>query len=233
MAYLPPTVPADMSSAPRSARSARNSRSSRSSRNSRKYRDDNALPYSDDVDDNEDAADDEEDDEDEEVDILHVRDSRDAEKPQHRFRRRVRETAAKPSARALCWRYFLFLVICAVSIAMVVQLYQSYGAALTSSLFPPRVSSAGQVCSDGKVTKDYQLAWTRFETVDNATAHGWAHLNATQPKDALQWAWRVAEGSTAPQLTAVEWKDKHTLRVWLAPDTPDVVACANVVVLSV
>lgn len=208
----------------------------RKTRKSRKYRDDNSLPYTDQADDSDEAVDPEEldADEEDEEDIVHVRDPRRSNKMHRRFRQRVRETAAKPSARALCWRYFLFLVVCAVSIAMIVQLYSSYGAALTSSLFPPRVSSAGKVCSDGKVSKDYQLQWTRFEVVDNTTSHGWAHLNATRPKDALQWAWRDAnDDQTLPQLTAVRWKDKHTLNVWLEPSAPEAVACANVVVFSV
>lgn len=212
-------------------------RKSKRVRGARRYRDEtteDTEPYSDKA-----PADDVEaleisDSEEEEIDIVHVRES-----AKQRFRRDLQEAAAKPSTRTVCWRSFLFLLVVSLGIAMIVQLYSSYGQFLTDQLFPPRVSSGGTVCSNGTVTKDYQLRWTSFETVDNRTAHtaGWAHLNATRPKDALQWAWRVTDPDsapgTAPQLTDVRWKTKDTLLVWLESPTPDHVACANVIVLSV
>ena len=212
----------------------------KSKRGARRYRDDDAdaEPYADTVPvaQRADAAGSEplqDSDSEEEIEIVHVRES-----AKQRFRRDLREAAAKPATRTVCWRWFLGLVVLGLGIAMLVTLWGNYSEFLTDQLFPPRVSSGGQVCSNGTVTKDYQMKWVKWaplDTVDNRTARGWAHLNATQPKDALQWAWRVADAApgTPPQLTDVRWKNKDTLLVWLQSPTPGRVACANVIVLSV
>lgn len=204
---------------------------SRRKKGSRRYRDNadhDSEAYTDTPADDKDGN--SEDSDEEEIEILHVRES-----AKQRLRRDLRQAAAKPSTRTLCWRWFLFLVVVSIGIAMIVNLYASYGEFLTDQLFPPRPSSGGQVCSNGTLTKDYQLGWTKFEPRDNTSAHvGWAHLNATRPKDALQWAWQVTEpdSNSPPQLTNVRWKNKNTLLVWLQSQTPNRVACANVVVLS-
>lgn len=128
--------------------------------------------------------------------------------------------------KSMCWRYFLFLVVLSLGIAMIVQLYSSYGEFITDQIFPPRVTCGGVVCGNGTVKHEYQLNFDSYEVLDNASTAGWVHLNATKPKDTIEWAW---DQSDEPHMLAARWRDDTTLSVRL----PSKNTCATVVVLSV
>ena len=166
------------------------------------------------------------------------------ESNRQKVKRRVKEVVqharAQPKTRTICWRWFLFIVVACLGVAMIIQLYSSYGEFITDQIFPPRVSSAGLVCGNGTTAKDYMLEFHKYEVTDNTTA-GWLHLNATQPQDSLQYAWTVPQPDAGPraehggipprhpQLVEARWKDNECLLVWL-PTKND---CASVVVISV
>ena len=104
---------------------------SRRKKGSRRYRDNadhDSEAYTDTPADDKDEN--SEDSDEEEIEILHVRES-----AKQRLRRDLRQAAAKPSTRTLCWRWFLFLVVVSIGIAMIVNLYASYGEFLTDQLF--------------------------------------------------------------------------------------------------
>ena len=109
-----------------------------------------------------------------------------------------------------------------VGVAMVVQLYSTYGDYVTDAIFPPRTSSAGLVCANGTITNDYMLKWYEFEEAENETGAGWATLNATKPKDYLSMAW-------APTvLVPTRWRNGNQLQVWIPRNE-----CVSVLVYSV
>ena len=175
----------------------------------------------------------------EEIMIIHESDKQRIKRKARAVKARVQEAVQKPSFRTICWRYFLFFVVVILGVAMIIQLYSSYGEFLTDQIFPPRVSSGGVACGNGTVTRDYMLGFDKYVKTDNATTEGWLHLNATQPGDSLEWAWRVAATPVGPQqhgkphaqveLLDVQWIDKETLQVWL----PSEKECARVLVFSV
>lgn len=172
----------------------------------------------------------------EEIVIIHESDKQRIKRKARVAKARVQEAVQKPSFRTMCWRYFLFFVVVILGVAMIIQLYSSYGEFLTDQIFPPRVSSGGVACGNGTVTRNYMLGFDKYVKTDNATTEGWLHLNATQPGDSLEWAWRVGatpqeQGKEHAQveLLDVHWKDKETLQVWL----PSEKECARVLVFSV
>lgn len=137
----------------------------------------------------------------------------------------VKQLKTEPKCRTICFRYFLFVVVLSVGVAMVVQLYTTYGEYVTDAIFPPRTSSAGLVCANGTITNDYMLKWHAFETAHNETRAGWAKLNATKPKDSLTIAW---SNSDTPKLMPTRWKSKKQLEVFLGGDE-----CASILVYSI
>ena len=159
----------------------------------------------------------------------------------HRVRRKIqgamKETVEQPKTRRVCVRYCLFLLVAGLGVGMLIQLYASYGEFLSDQIFPPRVSSAARVCGDGTMARGYQIGFQKFEVVDNATASGWLHLNATRPKDSLEWGWyhtapNPEQPEHAPRETRavdVHWKNKKTLLAWL----PNQAGCLDVVVISI
>ena len=172
----------------------------------------------------------------EEIMIIHESDKQRIKRKARAARARVQEAVQKPSFRTLCWRYFLFFVVVILGVAMIIQLYSSYGEFLTDQIFPPRVSSGGVACGNGTVTRDYMLGFDKYVKADNSTTEGWLHLNATRPGDSLEWAWRVGDTPQGQKrqpasldLLDVHWKDKETLEVWL----PSQKECARVLVFSV
>lgn len=176
----------------------------------------------------------------EEIMIIHESDKQRMKRKARAAKARVQEVVQKPSFRTVCWRYFLFFVVVILGVAMIIQLYSSYGEFLTDQIFPPRVSSGGVACGNGTVTRDYMLGFDKYVKTDNTTTEGWLHLNATQPGDSLEWAWRVGATPVGPQelpgkahadveLLDARWKDKETLQVWL----PSEKECARVLVFSV
>lgn len=172
----------------------------------------------------------------EEIMIIHESDKQRVRRKARAAKAKIQEAVQRPSFRTMCWRYFLFAVVVVLGVAMIIQLYSSYGEFLTDQIFPPRVSSGGVACGNGTITKDYMLGFDKYVKTDNATTEGWLHLNATQPKDSLEWAWRVAatpqeQGKEHAQVELLDahWTDKETLRVWL----PSEKECAKVLVFSV
>ena len=189
------------------------------------------------------------------------------ESSRQRAKRRVKEVVQhareQPRARTICWRWFLFLVVACLGIAMIIQvstfavrrpqtpctpltttfpvlpfvsqLYSSYGEFITDQIFPPRVSSAGRVCGNGTTSKNYMLAFHKYTTVDNATTAGWLHLNATRPQNSLQYAWS-APSAIGPQESP---QDPRLLAArWKDAECllvwlPGKETCASVVVVSV
>lgn len=217
---------------PRHSKSSRNDDLSKSSG---RYRDRQDSGYADD-----DAGDSSSE---EEIMIVHESDKQRVKRKARAVKARVQEAVQKPSFRTICWRYFLFFVVVILGVAMIIQLYSSYGEFLTDQIFPPRVSSGGVACGNGTVTRNYMLGFDKYVKTDNATTEGWLHLNATRPGDSLEWAWRVAATPVGPQgpqespgkqhanveLLDVRWKDEDTLQVWL----PGEKECARVLVFSV
>lgn len=176
----------------------------------------------------------------EEIMIVHESGKQRVKRKARAVKARVQEAVQKPSFRTICWRYFLFFVVVILGVAMIIQLYSSYGEFLTDQIFPPRVSSGGVACGNGTVTRNYMLGFDKYVKTDNTTTEGWLHLNATRPGDSLEWAWRVgaapqgSQESLGKQHAEVElldarWKDKETLQVWL----PSQKECAKVLVFSV
>mgnify|MGYP001260386495 FL=1 len=179
----------------------------------------------------------------EEITIVHESDKQRVKRKARAVKTRVQEAVHKPNFRTLCWRYFLFFVVVILGVAMIIQLYSSYGEFLTDQIFPPRVSSGGVACGNGTVTRNYMLGFDKYVITDNSTTEGWLHLNATRPGDSIEWAWRVAvtpQGPRGPQeppgkqhaaveLLDARWKDKEKLQVWL----PSQKECARVLVFSV
>ena len=157
-------------------------------------------------------------DEDIELHTLHKAETRSG-----RVRRRIQRVAEEPKLRSVLWRWFLFVVIMALMVAMLVQLYSSYGEFITDQIFPPRVSSGAIVCPNGTVTSDYQLSFHKVEWTDEDG--GWMVLNATKPKDSLEFA--LLEDASA--LAQTRWEDDNTLLVW----TTNTSACAKILVFSV
>lgn len=208
-----------------------NSKSSRNASTSDRYRDRQDSRYADD-----DAGDSSSE---EEIMIVHESDKQRVKRKARAVKARVQEAVQKPSFRTICWRYFLFFVVVILGVAMIIQLYSSYGEFLTDQIFPPRVSSGGVACGNGTVTRNYMLGFDKYVKTDNATTEGWLHLNATRPGDSMEWAWRVAATPVGPQeqgkehaqveLLDARWKDKETLQVWL----PGEKECARVLVFSV
>ena len=134
----------------------------------------------------------------------------------------VQQLKSEPKCRTICFRYFLFIIVLSVGVAMVVQLYSTYGDYVTDAIFPPRTSSAGLVCANGTITNDYMLKWYEFEEAENETGAGWATLNATKPKDYLSMAW-------APTvLVPTRWRNGNQLQVWIPRNE-----CVSVLVYSV
>lgn len=210
---------------------SRSSRGPGSAKSSKRYRDhDDSIGGA--------YADEEEDDSssEEEIMIIHESDKQRMKRKARAAKAKIQETVQKPSFRTMCWRYFLFFVVVILGVAMIIQLYSSYGEFLTDQIFPPRVSSGGVVCGNGTVARDYMLGFDKYVKTDNTTTEGWLHLNATQPGDSLEWAWRV--GATPQgqdrqraqvELLDVYWEDEDTLQVWLPSETE----CARVLVFSV
>lgn len=148
-----------------------------------------------------------------------------SQKKSTRMRRRIKKAAEEPKLRSVCWRWFLFVVIMGLMIAMLIQLYSSYGEFITDQIFPPRVSSGGVVCPNGTVTSDYQLEFDGFEFAPEKKDGGWMRLNATKPQDSLEFAMLT----DASGLTPTRWMGPNALFVW----TPSSNVCAKVLVFSV
>ena len=89
----------------------------------------------------------------EEIMIIHESDKQRIKRKARAVKARVQEAVQKPSFRTICWRYFLFAVVVILGVAMIIQLYSSYGEFLTDQIFPPRVSSGGVACGNGTVIK--------------------------------------------------------------------------------
>lgn len=140
----------------------------------------------------------------------------------------VKDIKTNPKCRTVCFRYFLFVVVLSVGVAMVVQLYSTYGDYVTDAIFPPRTSSTGLVCANGTVENDYMLDWHGFTATENKTntTEGWIALNATKPRDFLSLAWTV---STPPTLVPTRWHGDKLLEVWV----PKFNECVSVLVYSV
>jgi len=186
------------------------------------------------------AEDDENSSSEEEIMIVHESDKQRVKRKARAVKAKLQTAAQKPSFRAWCWRYFLFFVVVVLGVAMIIQLYSSYGEFLTDQIFPPRVSSGGIACGNGTVSRNYMLGFDKYVKTDNGTTEGWLHLNATRPGDSMEWAWRVGTTPQGPQeppgkqhaaveLLDAHWKDKDTLEVWL----PSQKECARVLVFSV
>lgn len=172
----------------------------------------------------------------EEIVIIHESDKQRIKRKARAAKARVQEAVQKPSFRTVCWRYFLFFVVVILGVAMIIQLYGSYGEFLTDQIFPPRVSSGGVACGNGTITRNYMLGFDKYVKTDNTTTEGWLHLNTTRPGDSLEWAWRVGDTPQGQKrqpaslnLLDAHWKDKETLQVWL----PSEKECARVLVFSV
>lgn len=215
------------------------SSSRKKSRRAKRYRDNGEDNYRDDA-----AAADQEEEpassssEEEVVQIFETRQDR-AQRVRRKIQGAVQDTVEQPKARRVCVRYCLFLLVAGLGVGMLVQLYASYGEFLSDQIFPPRVSSAAAtVCGDGTMARGYQIGFQKFEVVNNASASGWLHLNATQPKDSVEWGWYHAAVAPDPeqpqraprdtQAVDVRWKNKETLLAWL----PDKSGCLDVVVIS-
>lgn len=137
----------------------------------------------------------------------------------------VQQLKSEPKCRTICFRYFLFVVVLTVGVAMIVQLYSTYGDYVTDAIFPPRTSSAGVVCANGTITNDYMMKYHEFKPADNETG-GWAALNATKPKESVTLAWVNSE---VPKLAPTRWKSKKELQVWLSTAEE----CASILVYSI
>lgn len=213
--------------------------SRKKSRRGKRYRDDGESNYQDDAAD----ADEEEQpasssSEEEIVQIFDTRQDR-ARRVRRKIQGAVQDTVEQPKTRRVCVRYCLFLLVVGLGVGMLIQLYASYGEFLSDQIFPPRVSSAAAtVCGDGTMARGYQIGFQKFEPAHNASASGWLHLNATQPKDSVEWGWYHAPAAPDPeqpnhvprdtQAVDVRWKNKDTLLAWL----PEKAGCLDVVVIS-
>ena len=158
----------------------------------------------------------------------------------------VEKAATQPGFRTMCCRYTLFLLVVGLGLGMIVQLYSTCkspsfffalpqycnslpfllfhtdGEYVTDAIFPPRISSAGNVCPNGTLTNDYMAQFEKFETLDNKTTLGWMYLNATRPKESLRMAW------TKEKLIESEWQDTY-----LKIKSDDADACVQFIVWSV
>lgn len=137
----------------------------------------------------------------------------------------VQQLKSEPKCRTICFRYFLFIIVLTVGVAMVVQLYSTYGDYVTDAIFPPRTSSAGVVCANGTLTNDYMMKFHEFKPADNETG-GWAKLNASKPTESVTLAWT---NSDTPSLAPTRWKTQKELEVWLSTAEE----CASILVYSI
>lgn len=176
----------------------------------------NKIKYRDEIDVDADV-----DEDSEEEDIVRVHESR-----KQRAGRLARETAERvktqPKFRTMCCRYFLFVLVVGLGLGMITQLYSTYGEYVTDAIFPPRISSAAEICSNGTLRNDYMVKFERFEASDNKTGEGWIFANATRPKDSIRMAWMDGE------MRKTEWHEPH-LKVW----TKNRLECVNFIVWSV
>ena len=139
----------------------------------------------------------------------------------------INQIKKEPKCRTICFRYFLFVVVLTTGIAMIVQLYSTYGEYVTDAIFPPRTSSTGRICQNGSLTNDYMLKWHRFQYEYNES--GWATLNATKPKESLTFAWTETSYSGNPVLVSTKWLSNDQIQVHI----PARNECVSLIVYSI